>query len=87
MKRTVEIFSAGCAVCDELVERVRAIACPSCDVVVLDMKQQDVAERAKNLGVFSIPAVAIDGTLADCCGGRGPDEAALRAAGLGQPLV
>ena len=85
MKRKVEIFSAGCAVCDELVERVRGIACPSCDIVVLDMKQPDVAERAKQLRVASIPAVAIDGTLADCCAGRGPDEAALLAAGLGQP--
>lgn len=72
MRRKVEIFSAGCAVCDELVERVRAIACPSCDVVVLDMQRDDVAERARSLGVSSIPAVAIDGTLADCCAGRGP---------------
>lgn len=87
MKRTVEIFSAGCAVCDELVRRVNAIACPSCDVVVLDMQQPDVVERAKSLGVASVPAVAIDGALADCCAGKGPDEAALRAAGLGQPLA
>lgn len=87
MKRTVEIFSAGCAVCNEVVERVNAIACPSCDVVVLDMQQSDVVKRAKRLGVSSVPAVAIDGTLADCCTGRGPDEAALRAAGLGQPLA
>ena len=87
MKRTVEVFSAGCAVCDELVERVNAIACPSCHVVVLDMQQPDVVERAKSLGVASVPAVAIDGALADCCAGKGPDEAALRAAGLGQPLA
>ena len=87
MKRPVEIFSAGCAVCDELVRRVNAIACPSCDVVVLDMQQPDVVERAKSLGVASVPAVAIDGALADCCAGKGPDETALRAAGLGQPLA
>jgi len=87
MKRTVEVFSAGCAVCNEVVERVNAIACPSCEVIVLDMQQSDVLERAKSLGVSSIPAVAIDGALADCCAGRGPDEAALRAAGLGQPIA
>ena len=85
MNRTVEVFSADCAVCDEFVERVNAIACPSCDVVVLDMQQPDVVERAKSLGVASVPAVAMDGALADCCAGKGPDEAALRAAGLGQP--
>ena len=87
MKRTVEVFSAGCAVCNELVERVNAIACPSCDVVVLDMQQPDVVARAKSLGVTSVPAVAIDGALAECCAGKGPDEAALRAAGLGQALA
>ena len=36
-QRTVEIFSAGCPACDETVQLVRAIACPSCDVAVLDM--------------------------------------------------
>ena len=87
MKRKVEIFGAGCAVCDELVERVRGMACPSCDIVVLNMKQPDVVKRAKELRVSSIPAVAINGTLADCCSGRGPDEEALRTAGLGQPLA
>ena len=87
MKRKVEVFSAGCAVCDELIERVNAMACPLCEVVVLDMQQADVVERARSLGVSSIPAVAIDGVLADCCAGRGPDEAKLRAAGLGQPIV
>ena len=87
MKRTVEVFSAGCAICNELVARVNAIACPSCEVIVLGMQQPDVAKRAKSLGISSVPAVAIDGTLAECCTGRGPDEAALRAAGLGRPLA
>jgi len=85
-KRTVEVFSAGCAVCDETVELVNRLACPSCDVSVLDMQDDAVAARAKALGIRSVPAVAIDGKLADCCAGRGPDEAALRAAGLGQAL-
>jgi hypothetical protein len=49
------------------------------------MHDDEVARQAKNLGVRSIPAVAIDGVLAECCIGRGPDEATLRAAGLGQP--
>lgn len=85
-KRKVEIFSAGCAVCEETVALVRDLACSSCEVEVLDMKRADVAARAKGLGVRSAPAVAIDGKLADCCVGRGPQTDALKAAGLGQPL-
>ncbi len=85
--RTIEIFSAGCPVCEETVQLVNRVACPSCDVSVLDMRDAQVAARAKELGIRSVPAVLIDGVLADCCSGRGPDEATLRAAGLGQPLA
>ena len=83
-KRTVEVFSAGCPACEEAVELVNRVACESCNVSVLDMKDSNVAERAKSLGIHSVPAIVIDGKLADCCAGRGPDEGALRAAGLGR---
>ncbi|HBP18950.1 MAG TPA: hypothetical protein DEA08_14330 [Planctomycetes bacterium] len=83
--RKVEIFSAGCAVCNETLAMVRSIACPSCDIEVLDMHDSEIAARAKALGVGSLPAVAVDGKLVGCCAGRGPDEATLRAAGVGTP--
>ena len=85
-KRKREVFSAGCPVCDDTVNLVNKTACPSCEVNILDMKKPEVAERAKSLGIRSVPAVVIDGKLADCCAGRGPDEATLKAAGLGNPL-
>lgn len=84
--RTIEIFSAGCPACEETVKLVNQVACPSCDVTVLDMQDPSVASRAKSLGIHSVPAVVIDGKLADCCAGRGPDLGSLRAGGLGQPL-
>lgn len=84
--RAIEIFSAGCSVCEETVKLVNQVACPSCDVTVLDMQDPSVASRAKSLGIRSVPAVVIDGKLADCCADRGPDLSALRAGGLGQPL-
>jgi glutaredoxin len=65
-KRKIEIFSAGCPACDETVQLVNSIACSSCDVQVLDMRQADVAARAKEYGVKSVPAVVIDGKLSDC---------------------
>ena len=85
-KRKIEIFSAGCPVCQDTVKMVRNMACTDCEVSILDMNDPGVANRAKILGVRSVPAVAIDGKLADCCAGRGPDEATLKAAGIGQPL-
>lgn len=85
-KRKIEVFSAGCPACEETIELVNRIACSSCEVTILDMKDPEVASRAKSLGIHSVPAVVIDGKLAECCADRGPDEAALRAAGLGVPI-
>jgi glutaredoxin 3 len=85
-KRTIEIFSAGCPACEDTIQLINRVACPSCEVTILDMKKSDVASRAKHLGIRSVPAVVIDGRLAECCNQRGPDEQTLRAAGLGQPL-
>ncbi len=84
-KRKIEVFSAGCPVCEQTIALVNRVACPSCEVSVLDMRQDSVAKRTKELGIRSAPAVVIDGKLADCCAGRGPQGSALRAAGLGQP--
>lgn len=84
-QRQIEIFSAGCAVCEEAIALVRGIACPSCTVTVRDMGDPAVATRAAELGIGTVPAVVVDDALAACCTGRvGAD--ALRAAGVGQPL-
>lgn len=82
-KRKIEIFSAGCSVCADTIAQIEALACSSCEVEVLDLQEEVVAKRATRLGLRSIPAVLIDGALADCCNGRGVDMAVLQAAGLG----
>lgn len=84
--RKIEVFSAGCAVCEDTVELINKIACPSCEVQILDMHTPEVSRKAKNYGIRSVPAVVVDGRLADCCAGRGPDEQQLRAAGVGTPM-
>ena len=83
-KRPVEIFSAGCPACQETIDLVNRIARPPCDITVHDMHDAQVAKRAQALGIRSVPAVVIDGKLADCCSGRGVEETVLRAAGIGQ---
>lgn len=85
-KRKIEIFSAGCPVCDGTVDEIRKASCQSCDVDVLNMNEPMVAARAKALGIRSVPAVVIDGKLTDCCTGRGVDIKILQAAGLGKSL-
>jgi hypothetical protein len=85
-KRKVEVFSAGCPACRETVDLVNKIACPSCEVAVLNMYESAVAQRAKSLGIHRVPAVVIDGKLADCCAVSAPDEQSLRAVGIGKAI-
>lgn len=83
-KRTVEVFTAGCPCCDDAVKAVQAAACPSCDVQILDMRADKAAQaKAKQYGINSVPAVVINGQLADCCRSGPVDPVELRRLGLG----
>ena len=84
--RKIEVFSAGCSVCDDTVALINRIACSSCEVLILDMHKSETVEKARRYGIRSVPAVVVDGKLSDCCAGRGPDEQTLRTLGVGRPL-
>ncbi|MCU7939120.1 MAG: thioredoxin family protein [gamma proteobacterium symbiont of Bathyaustriella thionipta] len=86
-KRQIEIFSADCPLCQDTIDLVNDTACPSCEISVINMNDTQVAKRAKELGIKSIPAVVINGNLADCCAHQGVNEEVLRTAGIGQPLA
>jgi hypothetical protein len=80
MAKTIEVFSAGCATCKDTIELVKTLAGSEHQVHVRNMQQSETATRAKALGIRSVPAVVVDGKLAGCCAGRGPDEHVLREA-------
>lgn len=79
-KHKIEIFSAGCSICHDTINLVKTIAGLDHEVHVLDMHRAEFAKRAEEHGVRSLPAVMVDGKLAGCCAGRGPDEQTLREA-------
>lgn len=85
-KRLVEIFTAGCPLCEETVNLVRQIACSSCSIIVHRLQDSEGHEQARRSGIRSLPAVVIDGRLPDCCSAGGVDAPQMRAAGVGQPL-
>lgn len=87
-KRKVEVFTAGCPLCEDAVKLVKSAACPDCEVVVYDLNKgcstNECREKAKAYEVKRVPAVAVNGRLLDCCK-QGPVTAeALKAAGVGQ---
>lgn len=85
-KRQVEIFSAGCPFCRDTIDLINRMACPSCEISILDVNDDEVAARAAKLGIRSVPAVVVNGRPADCCVGRGVDQDVLRADGIGQTI-
>lgn len=78
-KKKVEIFIAGCALCDDTIDLVMRIVDSSHEVVIRNIHNSDVAAKAVRYGIRTVPAVVIDGKLADCCAGRGCEEQVLRA--------
>lgn len=86
-KRKIEIFTAGCPVCDEQVTRVKEAACPSCDIEILNVKDnKDALDRSRRYNIKSLPSVVIDGKLADCCTTSGVNLDVLKRLGLGVSL-
>lgn len=97
-KRQVEVFTAGCPLCEPAVRLVQEMACPDCEVTIHDLREAEPstpdggsaaisAERARAYGVTTIPAVVVDGRLLSCCQQQsGPRREDLAAAGIGQRL-
>jgi glutaredoxin len=58
-------LQCSCSTCKETIEMVRRIAGSSHELVIHDMQQSDVASKAKQYGIRSVPAVVVEGKLAD----------------------
>lgn len=82
-KRIVEVFSAGCPICDEVVRVVTELACENCDVGVHDMRARAGQLKGREYGINRLPAVVVNGKIADCCGQSAVDIAVLRSLGVG----
>ncbi len=80
-KKTVEVFSGGCHLCQEAVRLVKRVAGDSFDVKVRDIHDSEHAAAAESYGVERFPAVALDGKLTDCT--IGMTEESLKSAGIG----
>lgn len=89
-KRRVEIFTAGCPVCDEAIKLVKKLACESCEIKAYDLnkscKSKECIEKVGTYGIKRIPAVVVDGKLAECCKAGPVTIEGLKAAGLGVRL-
>lgn len=87
-KRRVEVFTAACPLCEDAVRLVTSLACPSCEVQVYDLREgcatNECREKAARYGVTAVPAVAVNGTLLNCCQREPITADRLIAAGISQ---
>ncbi|MFI5323347.1 MAG: glutaredoxin [Thermodesulfobacteriota bacterium] len=86
-KRKVEVFTAECTVCEQTVELVRKVACPSCEVIIYDLREgcitNECRDKVKLYRITRLPAVVVNGNLLDCCKIGPVSENDLRAVSAG----
>ncbi|WP_411274638.1 thioredoxin family protein [Daejeonella sp.] len=87
MKRKIEVFTAGCAVCTPIVELVQSMSCGSCEIKIYDLSRQEdsefFTEKLKQYNVMSVPTVVVNGKKLILTDG-GITREQLSQAGLGQ---
>lgn len=90
-KRKVEVFTAGCAVCEPVVKMVQSMACSSCEVVIYNLSKPEDAkehlEKIKDYGIKALPAIAVNGKLLPCCQNPGASAEELSKAGIGKAEI
>ncbi len=78
-KRRIEVFSAGCSLCDDTLKLVKdAVASCGCEVIERRCPENELCLEAKQYGVRTMPTVAVDGEIV-FAGRITPAQAALLA--------
>lgn len=64
-KRCVDVFAAGCPICQDAVRLVTSLACPSYEVRVYELREEcatnECREKARQYGITAVPAIAVNG--------------------------
>lgn len=87
-KRRVDVFTAGCPLCEDTVKLMQSFACPPCVVQVYDLPEgyatNACRDKPRQYDINTVPAIVVNGVLLDCCRRQPITADALRAAGIGQ---
>jgi len=64
-KGKIEVFTAGCSVCDDTLRLVKeAVSSCGCEVIERRCPPQQMCEEGKAYGVRAMPTVVVDGAIA-----------------------
>lgn len=77
----IDVYTAGCPLCEDAVGIARTTAGDTHEVVVHDLRTDESAlSRAREAGVASVPAVSVDGQVLACCRSGGVSRQEIEAA-------
>ena len=63
-KRKIEVFTAGCSLCDDTLRLVKdAVASCGCEVIERRCPPQQMCEEGKAYGVHAMPTVVVNGAI------------------------
>jgi Thioredoxin domain len=83
MKMQVDIFTAGCPVCEPVVQLVKDTAGNHCDITIHNLSESRHKDILKKYNLTRLPAIAVDGKLLDCCKNITITKEDLIGAGIG----
>jgi glutaredoxin len=87
MKSTIELFTAGCPLCDPVIKLVKETATDNCEIVIYDLVKQCAEKtcinKMKQYGVNHVPSIVVNGKLLHCCE-RSVTKQDLINAGIGR---
>jgi glutaredoxin len=63
MPHRIEVFTAGCPLCQEAVSIVEVGKCGGCSLEVYDVADPRVQEKVRRYGVRAVPTIIIDGKI------------------------
>lgn len=63
-ERTIEVFTAGCSICDDTLQLVKdAVSSCGCEVIERRCPPEQMCHEGKVYGVRAMPTVVVDGTI------------------------
>ena len=87
MKRQIEIFTAGCPVCEPVVQLVKETAGKDCEITLHNLSEQCESKicisKMNGYNITSLPTVAVNGKLLACCQNKNISVDELKNVGIG----
>jgi len=60
MERQIEVYSAGCPLCQEMIDIITLGKCGKCKIQVHNVNNPEVRKEMNKLGIRAVPAAVID---------------------------